>query len=204
MPSAVELRGGLLADAPQRVDRPRSHERRPLVSREPEHASRLRERARELRAMLRVADADRAPQVGALEHGALHVARERLGVAGLDRHERLVPPERLHDRREGPQRLHHPRARLEVVVAVDGQEHAVGASLQGRAQRHARSHAELPSLVRRRRDDPALRRVAVTADDHRFPAQLGVPQHLDRSDELVHVDVEDPARHDVSMADDPR
>ena len=38
------------------------------------------------------------------------------------------------------------------------------------------------------------RRVARSADDHRQPGQLRTPQHLDRRDELVEVDVQDPAR----------
>ena len=199
-PEFVELGRGLLPDAPQRLDGPRTHERRPLLAREPEHAPRLRERAPELGAMLRVAHADRAPQVGTLEHLALHLPGERLGIVGLHRHERLVPPEHLHDRRERPQGVHHARARLQVVVGVDREEHAVGTSLQRRAQRHRRPHAELTGFVGGGGDDPTLGGVAVTAHDHGLAPQLGMPEHLDRGDELVHVDVEDPAGHPPSMA----
>src|SRR5206468_7408033 len=81
----------LLADAPQRVDRARTHQRGPLVAGEPDHAASLGERACELRAVLRVAHADGAPEAGLLEGSALDLASERDGVGGLDRHERRIP-----------------------------------------------------------------------------------------------------------------
>ncbi len=189
----TELGRGPRADAPQRVDRPVAHHDRPLLAGEPEDASALGERAGELGTMPRIPDADRAPQAGALQHGSLHVARERLRVVGLDGHEGLVPAHDLHHGRELAERLHHVLARLEVVVAVDGQEDAFGAPLQGRAQGHARAHAERSRLVRRRGDDPALRRVAVTPDDDGSAPQLRMSQHLDGGDELVHVDMEEPS-----------
>ncbi len=129
----TELGRGPGADTPQRVDRPWAHHDRPLLTGEAEDASALREGARELRAMQRIPDADRAPQAGALQHGLLHLAREPLRVVGLDRHECFVPSHHLHDRRELAERLHHAPARLEVVVAVDGQEDALRASLERRA-----------------------------------------------------------------------
>lgn len=50
-------------------------------------------------------------------------------------------------------------------------------------------------LVGRRRDDGPLGGVAPAADDDRVARELGVAQHLDRREELVHVDVQHPARH---------
>ncbi len=40
---------------------------------------------------------------------------------------------------------------------------------------------------------------AVAADDDGLPGELRTPEHLDRRDELVEVDVEDPARHVPSV-----
>ena len=52
-----------------------------------------------------------------------------------------------------------------------------------------------PRLVGRRADHAPLGRVAVTPDDDRAAAQLGMPQHLDSGDELVEVDVQHPRGH---------
>jgi hypothetical protein len=62
--------------------------------------------------------------------------------------------------------------------------HAVGARFVGCGSHHA-----------------ALGRVAVTADHHRAAAQLGMPEHLDRRDELVEVHVQDPQRHALSLTE---
>jgi len=64
-------------------------------------------------------------------------------------------------------------------------------------------HSALPGLVGGRRDNTALGRIAVSADDHREAPQLRMPQHLDRRDELIEVDVQDPtgtAGHRISLA----
>ena len=53
----------------------------------------------------------------------------------------------------------------------------------------------LPGLVGRGAHHAALGRVAVTAHHDGPPAQFGMPQHLDRRDELVEVHVQHPARH---------
>jgi eukaryotic-like serine/threonine-protein kinase len=47
---------------------------------------------------------------------------------------------------------------------------------------------------------PTAGSVAVSAHDDRFARQLGPRQHLDRRDELVEVDVEEPSGHDDSVA----
>ena len=55
-------------------------------------------------------------------------------------------------------------------------------------------HAELAGLIRGAGDDLArFVRIAVAADDDRQPGQFGVPAQLDRRQELVEVDVQDPA-----------
>ena len=64
------------------------------------------------------------------------------------------------------------------------------------AQRHARVDAVLTSLVGGGGDDLSRPcRIAVTADDDRAPAQVGTAPHLDCGEELIEVDVKDPARH---------
>src|SRR6516165_12699417 len=62
-------------------------------------------------------------------------------------------------------------------------------------------HAAGTCLVGGGGDHTAFGRVAVTADHHRAPAQFGMPQHLDRRDELVEVGVQDPQRHAFSLAE---
>src|SRR5579859_6511076 len=61
-------------------------------------------------------------------------------------------------------------------------------------------NAVLARLVRGRAYHAPLGRVAVAADHDRPPPQLGMPQHLDRRDELVEVYVQYPpphAKHDA-------
>ena len=126
---------------------------------------------------------------------ALDVTGEGLGVVGLDRDERLVPSHHLHDEAEGAERVHHATRCLEVDRCVDGEEHGVGASFEGRAERHPRSDPERPRFVGGGGDDAAFRRVAVAADDDRPAAELRPPEHLDGREELVEVDVEDERCH---------
>ena len=76
-----------------------------------------------LRQQAGLADADRAVQPGALEHGRLHRAGQRLGIVGLGTDERLVPPPHLDDDRERTQRGHHLRRRGVVGGVVGRQEH---------------------------------------------------------------------------------
>ena len=52
----------------------------------------------------------------------------------------------------------------------------------------------LACLVGGGADHTALGRVPVAADHDRAPAQLRMPQHLDRGDELVQVNVQHPLR----------
>jgi hypothetical protein len=53
--------------------------------------------------------------------------------------------------------------------------------------------AELARLVRRGGDHLAgLARIARAADHHGEPPELGVAPYLDRGEELIHVDVQDP------------
>ena len=61
-------------------------------------------------------------------------------------------------------------------------------------------HAKHARPVGRRRDDAALGRVAIAADDDRQAPQLGSTQHLDGRDELVEVDVQHPRGHVSSLA----
>ena len=68
----------------------------------------------------------------------------------------------------------------------------------------------LLGLVGRGAHHAALGRVAVTAHHHGPPAQFGMPEDLDRRDELVEVHVQHPARHapllprPAGSANDPR
>ena len=94
-------------DAPERLGGLRAHDLHPARRREHEHAARLREPARELGPVLRVADADRTPELRLLQHSRLHLVRERLRVVRRHAHERLVPSEHLDDGGEGAERLHH-------------------------------------------------------------------------------------------------
>jgi hypothetical protein len=84
---------------------------------------------------------------------------------------------------------------VKVAAASAGKFGPVGAAARRQPQRDARVHAELACLVRRGRDHRPLGRVAASADDHGLSGQRRVPQHLDRGDELVEVDVEHPSRH---------
>ncbi len=186
---------GLRADAPECIGPAVAEDGEPVLLGEPVHARRLAESGGELRLQPVVPDADRAVEPGGVAHPALDRAGHGLGVVALDGEEGLVPAEYLDDRVEAPQHRHHPLGRLLVGLAVDGQEHRVGASACRRAQRQAGLHAELPRLVRRGAHHTALGRVAVAADDHGPTAQFGVAQHLDRRDELVEVHVQHPSGH---------
>ena len=62
-------------------------------------------------------------------------------------------------------------------------------------------HAVSARLVGRGGHDAALGRVPVAADHHGPPAQLGMPQHLNGSDELVEVHMQDPIPHAFSLAE---
>jgi hypothetical protein len=131
-------------------------------------------------------------QRGAIEHRPAAASAQRPRVIGLDADERLVPAEHLHGRPGCARR-----------VAITSSDAAVYASWStGRmthrvpcARRRAaasRADAELARLVGGGRDDGAFGRVAPPADDHRLAGELGMPQHLDRCDELVEIDVQHP------------
>ena len=105
-----------------------------------------------------------------------------------DIEERLVERDRLDERRERPEDLHHPTADLAVVGVIAGQEHGVGAQPLGPRPGHGRVDAVRTGLVRRGRHHPAG---TAAAHHHRLAPQLRSAQQLDRHEEGVHVDVED-------------
>jgi hypothetical protein len=200
-----QLARGLGADAPQRLGRPVTHHLVPAVDGQPEHAGRLAELGGDLGPEQVVPDPDRAGQLGLGEHRALDRTGQRLRVVGDGAEEGLVPAHHL-DRGarhlgvdERAQHVHHPlRGRL-VGRVVRGQEDRVRAPLGRGAQRHARAHPELAGLVGRGGHDGAQGGVALAADHDRPPGQLRAAQDLDRGQELVEVDVQDPVgrRHRV-------
>ena len=101
-------------------------------------------------------------------------------------HSSTGPPKRS-------KRGHHLGGRGLVGGPVERKEDRVGALAQGGAQGHAGVDARSPRLVRRRRHDLTRPRgVAIATDDDRPTTELGSPQHLDRGEELVEVDVQDP------------
>jgi hypothetical protein len=163
---------------------------------EPEHARGLGEAGGDLGPQPVVADAHRAGEPGSVADDLLDLGRQRLGVVRGRAEERLVPAQDLDHDRQGRQRGHHHLGHRVVGRRVRRQEHRVGAQPGRGAQRHARVDAEAAGLVRRGGDHRPLRRVARPAHHHRLAPQLGVPGHLDRGEELVEVDVEDPARLD--------
>ena len=69
------------------------------------------------------------------------------------------------------------------------------------ARLHQAATERLPKLAVECGIDPALGGVAAPAHDDRQADELGSAQHLDGSDELVHVDVQDPGRHRTIVAD---
>ncbi len=75
-----------------------------------------------------------------------------------------------------------------------GRKTASGMRRDGGPQRHSGVHAVGAGLVGRRGHDAALGRVAVTADHDGAAAQLRAAEDLDGGDELVEVDVQDPAQ----------
>jgi hypothetical protein len=80
-------------------------------------------------------------------------------------------------------------------LGVDGRKTASGHLRAAVRNGMPDSTPNAPGLVGRGAHDSTLRRVAVAADDHRAPAQLRAPQHLDGGYELVKVDVKDPEGH---------
>ena len=187
-----QLLGGLGPDAPERVGRPLRHDVPPVVLGEPEDAAGLAEAGGELGAQLVVADADRAGEPGLGGHRGLDRLGQRVRVAGAGAEERLVPPEHLDDHRELAQRGHHAFRNRQVGRGIAGQEHRLRAAFRGRPQWHSGVDAELACFVGRRRDDRAFGGIAVAAYDDRFAAQLRTSGELDRGDELVEIDVQDP------------
>ena len=166
-------------------------------------AAGLAELGRDLGAHLVVADADRAVQPGRLEHRSLGAcARSPPGRRSSTPRKHSSQP-MTSSTTPGSARsadMTSVGCRL-VGLVVDRQEDRVLRRLaRGDLQRHPRSDAERTRLVRRRRHDGAFGRVAAAADDHRKPGELGSAQHLDRSDELIHVHVQHPVGHATSVA----
>jgi hypothetical protein len=60
-------------------------------------------------------------------------------------------------------------------------------------------HAVFAGFIGGGADHAASGRVAITADDHWAPAELGTAQQLDSRDELVQVDVQHPVGHIASL-----
>ena len=90
-----------------------------------------------------------------------------------------------------------------VGLHVDGEEHAPRAEALGLEDGHGAVHAEGARLVRTRGDDTAA--AVLAADDHRQAAQLGAPRLLDRSEEGVHIEVQDcPVGYEHTFVSYPR
>ena len=190
-----ELSGRLGADAPQGLGWPGPEHLEPVRERQPVHPGRLAEPGGDLGLQLVLADPHRAVQLRGLLDLARQRPAERLGVLGVDADERLVPAEHLHHRAGRPEHLHHLLRDLLVGGPVHREEHRVRQPLGRRPQRQPGVHAVLPGLVGRGAHHAALGRVAVTAHHHGPAAQFGMPEDLDRRDELVEVHVQHPPRH---------
>ena len=191
-----QLPGRLGADAPQRVGGPLAEHLEPVGKSQPEHPRRLAEPGGDLGLQLVLPDPHRAVKLGGFPDARRQRPRERFRIRCLhDAEERLVPAEHLHHRAGRPQHGHHRLRDLLVGGPVHREEYRVRQSLRGRAQRQAGVHAILPGLIGGRAHHAALGRVAVAAHHDGPPAQFGVPQHLDRRDELVEVHVQHPPRH---------
>ena len=197
-----ELLRGLGADPPQRVGGPVAHHLEPVLLGQPAGPARLAEVGGDLGPQLVVADPDRAVQPGRASTAARISSAKRAGRRGRrgPARPRGTPrpsraPRAPPARRPTPATAAWPSPRAEAASYAGpstGRNTASGHLRCGDPQRHAGADAELAGRVRRRRHHAALGRVAAAADDHRQALQLGVPQHLDRRDELVEVDVQHP------------
>lgn len=106
----------------------------------------------------------------------------------------LVPAPYLDWVAKVAQHFHHPVGDRLVGGRVGREEDGCRAPARGEAQGHARVHAELTRFVGRAGDDLAgFGRVPATADDHRQSDKFGVALQLHRREELVEVDVQNPA-----------
>ena len=75
---------------------------------------------------------------------------------------------------------------------IDGQDHGVGHFPRRNAQRHSGTHAERPGFIGCGGHHRPFRGVAPTADNDRLARKLRPPEHFDRRDELVEIDVQHP------------
>ena len=107
---------------------------------------------------------------------------------------RLVPTPHLERMAQVAQQCHHLFRRRVVRRGIRRQKRRVRTASGRGAQRHARVHTELAGLIRRAGHHLAgFGRVAATPDDDRQPDQFGMAPQFHRGQELVEVDVQDPA-----------
>ena len=141
-----------------------------------------------------LADAHRAAESGLGPHPLLHRPGQLLGRRGDGPDEGFVPSPHLDHHGERPEGRHDPRRCRVVRRSVGREEHRVGALPGRQAERHARAHPEGSRLVGRGGHHLARPGgVPVTTDHHGPAGELGAPEDLHRGQELVEVDVEDPA-----------
>ena len=81
---------------------------------------------------------------------------------------------------------------VRIVGVITGQKDGLRTTLARRSSGHGREHPEATSFVVGRRHHPSATR---TSDHHGLAGQLGMPTHLHRHVERVHVDVQDRACH---------
>ena len=208
IPTLGQSPGRLGSDPPQRVRAFVAQHGQPVVARQPVDSAGLTEPGGHLRAQFGVPDPDRAGQPRLGQHGPLDLDRQRLRIAGESAEERLVPTPYLDPRGQPAQRRHDLVGCLLVCRAVGWQEDRIRASPRRRPQRHAGANAEPARLVRGGGDDHSrLGWITGTSDDHRPTAQLRPAPYLDRGEELVQVDMENPGvwrRHDHAILVAPR
>ena len=144
--------------------------------------------------------ADRGHQPGLGAHEGAQVGAEaldlgRIGAGQFHRlAERLVERKLFQHRQNRPDGVEHPPAGHPVDHSARRQHHRARPDQPaGLMHRHGRARPEDPGLVAGAGHHAAA---AETADQHRAAAQGRSGQLLDRREERVHVEVQDPAFHD--------
>lgn len=200
-----KLGGGLGSDAQELLDVERPDACRYVGFGENGEAVGLAEIRCELGEELVGADADAAGQSGRRLDPLLDRAAD---IPGLSRHirdvdESLVEAHVLERAGEATQFALHPPGGALIEGEVDREKDRLRTQAKRHPQRHCRVDPIFPRLIGGRRDDAALARVSVAADDDGQPAKVRAAQQLHRHEEGVHVDVKD-ASHRRVVAEEGR
>jgi hypothetical protein len=186
---AVQLGRGLLAHAPEQLDRQRVQELALAVGLDDEQAVRLADPARDLGQELGPGHADRDRQADPFPDLLAQPRRDLGGRTGdhaqaTHIQERLVDGDALDQRRRVMEDLEHGLAGRGVGRHPRLDDDRVGAQQERLPAAHRRAHAAALGLVARRQHDPH-------AHDHRAATQARVVPLLYRRVERVQIGVQD-------------